>query len=34
MATQHISKKCTMPIKHWCPALNYLAIKLEGQVPV
>jgi len=34
MATQHISAKWTMPIPKWGQALNYLAIKFEGRVPV
>ena len=34
MATQHISQRWRMPIKHWNQALNYLAIKFEGRVPV
>lgn len=34
MATQHISAKWTMPIPRWGQALNYLAIKFEGRVPV
>ena len=34
MAIQNISKKWTMPISHWSQALNYLAIKFEGRIPV
>ncbi len=34
MAIENISKKWTMPIQHWRQALNYLAIKFEGRVPV
>ena len=34
MATQHFSAKWTMPIRQWSQALNYLAIKFEGWVPV
>lgn len=34
MATQHFSAKWTMPIRQWSQALNYLAIKFEGRVPV
>lgn len=34
MAVQNISKKWRMPIKHWSQALNYLAIKFDGRVPV
>lgn len=34
MAIQNISKKWRMPIRHWSQALNYLAIKFDGRVPV
>jgi transposase-like protein len=34
MATQHFSAKWTMPIRQWSQALNYLAIKFQGRVPV
>ncbi len=34
MAIGNISKKWTMPIKNWSQALNHLAIKFEGRVPV
>ena len=34
MAIQNISKKWRMPIKYWSQALNYLAIKFDGRVPV
>ena len=34
MAIGNISKKWRMPIKHWSQALNYLAIKFDGRVPV
>lgn len=34
MAIENISKKWRMPIKHWSQALNYLAIKFDGRVPV
>ena len=34
MGIENISKKWTMPIQHWQQALNYLAIKFEGRVPV
>ena len=34
MAIGNISKKWTMPIRNWSQALNHLAIKFEGRVPV
>ncbi len=34
MALGNISQKWTMPIQHWSQALNHLAIKFEGRVPV
>ena len=34
MALQNISKKWTMPIQNWSLALNQLAIKFPGRVPV
>ena len=34
MALQNIEKKWTMPIREWSQALNYLAIKFEGRIPV
>ena len=34
MALQNIEKKWTLPIKDWSQALNFLAIKFEGRVPV
>ena len=34
MALQNISKKWTMPIRNWSQALNQLAIKFTGRVPV
>lgn len=34
MAIGNISKKWRMPIKEWSQALNYLAIKFDGRVPV
>lgn len=34
MALGNISQKWTMPIQHWGQALNHLAIKFEGRVPV
>ena len=34
MAIENISKKWRMPIKYWSQALNYLAIKFDGRVPV
>ena len=34
MALKNISKKWTMPIQNWSQALNHLAIKFEGRVPV
>jgi transposase-like protein len=34
MALQNIEKKWTMPIREWTQALNYLAIKFEGRLPV
>lgn len=34
MALENISKKWTMPVQNWRQALNYLAIKFEGRVPV
>jgi len=34
MALENISKRWTMPIQNWRQALNYLAIKFEGRVPV
>jgi len=34
MALQNIEKKWTMPIQNWSQALNFLAIKFEGRVPV
>ena len=34
MALQNIEKKWTMPIRDWSQALNYLAVKFEGRVPV
>ena len=34
MALQNIEKKWTMPIREWSQALNYLAIKFEGRLPV
>jgi putative transposase len=34
MAIENISKKWTMPIRHWSQALNYLAIKFEDRIPV
>lgn len=34
MAIENISKKWTMPIQNWRQALNILAIRFEGRVPV
>jgi putative transposase len=34
MALQNIAKKWTMPIRDWSQALNQLAIKFTGRVPV
>lgn len=34
MALQNIEKKWTMPIREWSQALNYLAIRFEGRLPV
>jgi putative transposase len=34
MALQNISRKWTMPIREWSQALNQLAIKFTGRVPV
>jgi putative transposase len=34
MALQNIEKKWTMPIRNWGQALNFLAIKFEGRVPL
>ncbi len=33
MAIHEASKKWTMPIHHWKPALNHFAILCEGPVP-
>ncbi|MBZ0105432.1 MAG: IS256 family transposase [Sulfuricella denitrificans] len=34
LALQTIAKKWTMPIQHWKPALNQLAIRFEGRLPL
>lgn len=33
LALQNISKKWTMPIRDWTPALNRFAIEFEGRFP-
>jgi len=33
MAIHEASKKWTMPIRHWKPALNHFAIMFEGRIP-
>jgi len=34
MALQNISRRWTMPVQDWSQALNQLAIKFTGRVPV
>jgi putative transposase len=34
MALQNISKRWTMPVQDWSRALNQLALKFTGRVPV
>jgi putative transposase len=34
MALQNISRKWTMPVQDWSQALNQLAMKFTGRVPV
>ena len=34
MALQNISRRWTMPVQDWSPALNQLALKFTGRVPV
>jgi len=34
MALQNISRRWTMPVKDWSQALNQLALKFTGRVPV
>lgn len=34
LAIQNISKKWTMPVRNWGPALNWFAIEFKGRVPL
>src|SRR5256714_957474 len=34
LALRKISRRWTMPIKHWCGAMNQFAILFEGRVPM
>lgn len=34
LAVQNISKKWTMPIRNWGPALNWFAVEFKGRIPL